>query len=182
VAVAAAVASATAADKGDQKVPDVLNFKMKSLDGKEVDLAKYQGKVVLIVNVASRCGNTPQYKDLQALHEKYSKDGLVILGFPCNQFGKQEPGNNEQIAEFCTKNYGVTFPLFDKIEVNGAGAAPLYKFLTSEVTNPKHAGPVKWNFQKYLIGRDGEVKARIEHRTKPSAPEVVQQIEAELKK
>lgn len=173
-------APAGAADKGD--VPAVLNFKMKSLDGKDVDLSKYQGKVVLIVNVASKCGNTPQYKDLEALYEKYGKDGFVVLGFPCNQFGKQEPGTNEQIAEFCSKNYGVTFDLFDKIDVNGPNAAPLYKFLTSADTNPKHAGKIEWNFQKYLISKKGEVVGKFNHRTKPSAPEVVQAIETELKK
>lgn len=179
---AAAWTPASAAEKGDAKVPAALNFKMKSLDGKDVDLSKYQGKVVLIVNVASRCGNTPQYKDLQTLYDKYGKDGFVILGFPCNQFGKQEPGTNEQIAEFCSKNYGVTFDMFDKIEVNGPSAAPLYKYLTSEETNPKYAGKIEWNFQKYLIGRNGEVVAKFNARLKPSAAEVVQTIEAELNK
>lgn len=173
---------AGAAEKGDKKVPAALNFKMKSLDGKDVDLSKYQGKVVLIVNVASRCGNTPQYKDLEALYEKYGKDGFAILGFPCNQFGKQEPGTNEEIAEFCSKNYGVTFDLFDKIDVNGPNAAPLYKFLTSADTNPKYAGKVEWNFQKYLISKKGEVVGKFKAGTKPSTPEVVQAIETELKK
>jgi glutathione peroxidase len=147
-----------------------------------VDLSKYQGQVVLVVNVASRCGNTPQYKDLQALYEKYGKDGFVVLGFPCNQFGKQEPGTNEQIAEFCSSKYNVTFPMFDKVEVKGPGAAPLYQHLTEKQTNPKHAGPVTWNFQKYLIGRDGQVAGKFDPRKKPSDPEVVQAIETELKK
>lgn len=149
-----------AGEKGGNKVPAVLNFKMTSLDGKEVDLAHYKGKVVLFVNVASACGYTPQYKPLQELYSKYEKDGLVIIGVPCNQFGKQEPGSNADIAEFCKKNYGVTFPMLAKVDVNGKDACGLYKFLTSKDTDPKFAGPIHWNFEKFLVGRNGEVVAR----------------------
>src|SRR5262245_22461191 len=162
---AAAVLSsslAMAAEKGDKKVPEALNFKMKSLDGKEVDLSKYKGKVVLIVNVASKCGYTPQYKGLQALHDKFADSGLVVLGVPCNDFGAQEPGSAEVIKEFCSTKYGVKFPMLSKVTVQGEDAAPLYKFLTSKESNPKFAGPIKWNFTKFLVNRDGEVVKRFE--------------------
>jgi glutathione peroxidase len=159
---------------------DVLNFKMKSLEGKEVDLRQYKGKVVLIVNVASQCGLTPQYEGLQALHDKYASQGLAILGFPCNQFGAQEPGTAQEIRQFCTQNYGVKFDMFDKIEVNGPNAAPLYKLLTSLETKPKGAGPISWNFEKFLIGRDGRVIARFAPRVAPDAPELIQAIESAL--
>jgi glutathione peroxidase len=164
------------------KTPPALNFQMNSLDGKEVNLATYQGRVVLIVNVASKCGLTPQYKQLQALHDKYGKDGLVILGFPCNQFNHQEPGTAAEIQHFCSVKYGVSFPLFAKIEVNGPGACPLYKYLTALDTQPKGAGKIAWNFEKFIVGRNGEVVARFDPHTKPDAPEVIQVIEAELAK
>jgi len=171
------------AGQSDKKsVPPVLKRTMKSLDGKDVDLSKYQDKVLLIVNTASKCGATPQYKDLQALHEKYKDQGLVVLGFPCNQFGAQEPGSALQISEFCTKNYGVTFDMFNKIDVNGKDADPLYKYLTSQKTKPKSAGPVSWNFEKFLINRDGEVAARFATRVNPQSEEVTEAIETELKK
>ncbi len=173
--VCAVVAVAQAAEKS---VPPVLNFKMKSLQGKEVDLSKYQGKVVLIVNVASRCGATPQYDQLQDLHDKYSEKGLSVLGFPCNQFGKQEPGSSEDIAKFCKDNYAVTFDMFDKVDVNGEEAAPLYKLLTSPESDPKFAGKIGLNFEKFLIGRNGEIVARFKTGVKPDAPEVIQAIEA----
>lgn len=160
-----------------------LAVKMKTLDGKEVDLAKrYKGKVVLLVNVASKCGNTPQYRQLQALYDKYGKEGLAIVGVPCNQFGEQEPGTAEEITEFCTKNYGVKFDMLAKVDVNGEDAAPLYKWLTSKETNPEHEGKITWNFEKFLFNRDGEVVARFKPRTHPDAPEVVKAIEAELAK
>lgn len=165
-----------------EKAPPALNFTMKSLDGKEVELKQYLGKVVMVVNVASKCGLTPQYKQLQSLHEKYEKDGLVILGFPCNQFRSQEPGTAEEIQKFCTVNYGVSFPLFAKIEVNGDGACPLYKYLTSLDTKPQGAGKISWNFEKFLLGRNGAVVARFGPRTTPDAAEVVKAIEAELAK
>jgi len=164
------------------KAGPALAFTMASLGGKSVELGQYQGKVVLVVNVASKCGLTPQYKQIQALYEKYKNDGLVILGFPCDQFGHQEPGTSEEIRQFCTLNYGVSFPLFGKIEVNGDGACPLYKYLTALATKPAGAGKIAWNFEKFLVGRDGQVVARFAPRTKPDAPEVIQAIEAELKK
>lgn len=159
-----------------------LKYKMASLDGKEVDLSSYRGKVVMIVNVASKCGLTPQYKQLQALHEKYAKDGLVILGFPCDQFGHQEPGTPTEIRQFCKVNYGVTFPLFAKIEVNGDGACPLYKHLTSLDTKPKGAGKISWNFEKFIVGRNGGVVARFAPPTKPDAAEALKVVEDELAK
>jgi glutathione peroxidase len=165
-----------------KETPAVLNFKMDSLEGKEVDLAKYKGKVVLIVNVASQCGYTPQYKGLEALYKKYSKDGLVVLGFPCNQFGKQEPGDAKEIAEFCEKNYGVTFDLFAKVEVNGKDACDLYKHLTSKETAPKSAGPVKWNFEKFLIARDGTIAGRFESSVTPESEKLTKAIAEELAK
>lgn len=159
-----------------------LAYKMQSLDGKEVDLAKYKGKVVMIVNVASECGLTPQYEQLQALHKKYADKDLAILGFPANEFGKQEPGTNAEISEFCKENYGVEFDMFAKVVVKGEGQCDLYKFLTSRDTNAKFAGDITWNFEKFLVGRDGQVKARFSPRTKPDADEVVKALEAELAK
>ena len=181
--VFAVVASySLAAESAVEKRPVALSFKMNSLDGKEVDLSQYQGQVVMIVNVASYCGNTPQYKQLEALHEKFGKDGLAVLGFPCNQFGGQEPGTAEDIQKFCTTKYKVGFPLFAKIEVNGDGACPLYKYLTALDAQPKGKGAVSWNFEKFVIGRNGDVVARFKPGTKPDAPEVVKVIEAELAK
>jgi glutathione peroxidase len=177
--VAACVSTAEAEEK---KVPAALNFKVKSITGKEVDLSKYQGKVVLVVNTASECGNTPQYKQLEELHEKYGKEGLSVLGFPCNQFGKQEPGSDEDIVKFCESNYKVKFDLFSKVDVNGDSAAPFYKYLTATDAKPRGKGKVKWNFEKFLIGRDGSVVARFEHSTSPDDPAVVKALEAELAK
>src|SRR5262249_41484187 len=148
----------------------------------DVDLAKFQGKVVLIVNVASECGYTPQYKPLQDLYTKYGKDGLVIIGVPCNQFGQQEPGSNQEIAAFCQKEYGVTFPMLAKVEVNGNNACPLYKFLTSKETNPKFAGRITWNFEKFLVNRRGEVAARFAPNVDPEGKEFQTAISAELSK
>ncbi len=170
------------AAKENRDVPPVLNFTMKNLEGKDVNLGDYHGKVVLMVNVASKCGLTPQYKQLQALHERYAAKGLVIIGFPANEFGNQEPGSNEQIAEFCSKNYGVTFPMMSKIVVKGAGQCELYKFLTSKETNPKFAGEITWNFEKFLVNRKGEVVNRFPPRTKPDASDVIKAIEEELAK
>lgn len=175
-------ASSFAADSGTAKAPAALNFKMRSLDGKEVDMGKYQGKVVMIVNVASKCGLTPQYEQLQAISEKYEPKGLAVLGFPCNQFGAQEPGTAQEIKEFCRTKYGVSFPIFAKIEVNGEDACPLYKHLTSLDTKPKGPGKIDWNFEKFIVGRNGEVVARFAPKTKPDAPEVIKVIEAELAK
>jgi glutathione peroxidase len=166
-------------EKGGGKV---LNFKMKDIDGKNVDLAKYKGKVVLIVNVASECGYTPQYKDLQALHAKHAKDGLVILGFPCNDFGGQEPGNEAKVKDFACKTYNVEFDLFSKVKITGKDASPLFRFLTSKDTNPKFAGAVKWNFEKFLVSREGNVVARFASDVNPAGAEFVGAIEKELKK
>ncbi len=152
LAVAVLASAAVASD---------ISFKVKSLDGKEVDLPqKYKGKVLLVVNVASQCGLTPQYTELEAMHEKYAEKGLCVLGFPCNQFGKQEPGTASEIREFCTTKYGVKFDMFEKIEVNGEGACDLYKHLKALSTQPKGAGDISWNFEKFLVGRDGKVVAR----------------------
>jgi glutathione peroxidase len=164
----------------DKKVPEVLNFKMKGIDGKEVDLSKFKGRVVLFVNVASKCGYTKQYKGLEALHEKYARDGLVIIGVPANEFGKQEPGTDDQIADFCKSKYDVQFPMLSKIVVKGEGICPLYEYLTGKETNPKFAGEIKWNFTKFLVGRDGQVVNRFEPKVTPE--EIDPMITAELKK
>jgi glutathione peroxidase len=178
-ALAATCAMAAADDK---KTAGPLQFTVKDIDGKDVDLSQYKGKVVMIVNVASKCGNTPQYKQLEDLNRKYKEQGFVILGFPANEFGKQEPGTDAQIKEFCTSTYQVDFPMFSKIVVKGNGQADLYKYLTSKETDPKHAGDITWNFEKFLIGRDGQIANRFKPKTKPDAPEVVKSIEAELAK
>lgn len=158
----------------------VLRFKMNSLSGDEIDLSQYEGKVVLVVNVASQCGFTGQYEQLQQLHEKYAEQGLAILGFPCNQFLGQEPGTAEEIQEFCRVNYGVTFDLFAKVDVNGEDACEFYQLLTALDTKPKGAGKISWNFEKFLIDRSGKVIARFGSGTKPDAPEVVALIEEAL--
>jgi glutathione peroxidase len=160
-----------------------LDYKMNSIDGKPVDLSQYKGKVVLIVNVASKCGNTPQYKGLEELYKKYKDQGLTVLGFPANEFGGQEPGTNEEIAKFCTQpKYAVDFPMFSKVVVKGEGIVPLYEHLTSAVKDPKYAGDISWNFEKFLIGRDGQVAARFKPKTQPTSDEVVKTIETELQK
>jgi glutathione peroxidase len=169
--------------KGDAKVAPALNFKMKGIDGKEVDLSQYQGKVVLIVNVASQCGYTPQYKGLQATYEKYKDKGLVIIGVPANDFGMQEPGTDAEIAKFCESKYGVTFPMLAKVStIIGDKKVPLYDYLTSEKTDPKFAGEVKWNFTKFLIGRNGEIVNRFDSKVKPESKELTEAVEAELNK
>lgn len=162
--------------------PAALKYKMKDIDGKDVDLAQYAGSVVVMVNVASKCGYTKQYADLQAIFDKYKEQGLVVLGFPANEFGEQEPGSNEEIKSFCTSTYSVTFPMFAKVIVKGDGTCDLYKFLTSTDTDPKFAGEIKWNFTKFLIGRNGEVVARYEPKVKPTSEEMTKAIEAELAK
>ena len=156
----------------------LYDIPLKDINGKETSLKAYRGKVMLIVNVASFCGNTPQYKGLESLYEKYKDKGLVVLGFPCNQFNAQEPGSNEEIKEFCTKNYSVTFPMFDKLEVKGAQQHPLYKELSGK--DSPFPGDVKWNFGKFLVGRDGKIIKRIEPGVKPENPAVVEAIEAAL--
>jgi glutathione peroxidase len=178
----AAPCPAWAGEGEGKKVAPALNFKMMGLDGKTVDLARFQGKVVLLVNVASECGYTPQYKGLQALYKKHGKDGLVIIGVPSNDFGRQEPGNNQQIAAFCKKNYGVEFPMLAKVVVKGQGQVPLYRFLTSKETNPKFAGPIRWNFEKFLIGRSGAVVARFASDVEPESDDLQRAVRTELAK
>ena len=153
---------------------------MKDINGKDVNLADFKGKVVLIVNVASRCGNTPQYKPMEELYEKYKDRGLVIIGFPANNFGAQEPGSNDQIKEFCESTYHVAFPMMSKISVKGDDKAALYDYLTGEKTNGQFAGEIEWNFTKFLVDRNGAVIARIAHRTKPDEPKGVEEIEKAL--
>lgn len=164
------------------ETPEALNFKVKTLSGQDADLSQYKGKVILVVNVASKCGNTPQYEGLQELYDKHAGDGLVVLGFPCNQFGGQEPGSASQIEEFCESKYGVKFPMFEKIDVNGENAHPFYQYLTSYSGNGIQPGPVKWNFEKFVIGRNGDVVARIGARVKPDSKDVVSVLKTELAK
>ncbi len=159
----------------------VYDFTLKDTDGKEVKLEQFRGQVVMLVNVASKCGYTPQYEGLQKIYERYKDRGFTILGFPANNFGAQEPGTNEEIQEFCRINYGVTFPVFAKISVKGEDKHPLYKYLTERETNPEFAGEIKWNFNKFLVGRDGRVIARFDSGDKPEDAKVTQAIEAALK-
>ena len=156
----------------------IYRIPLKDIDGKSASLKPYQGKVLLIVNVASKCGFTPQYTGLEALYEKYKDQGLAVLGFPCNQFGGQEPGTDQEIKTFCSTHYDVTFPLFDKLEVNGAQRHPLYAWLAGG-SSPV-AGDIRWNFTKFLIGRDGKILKRFDSKVKPDSPEMVQAIEAAL--
>jgi len=160
----------------------VLDHTVEDIDGKEVDLSEYKGKVVMLVNVASKCGLTPQYEQLVEIHEKYADQGFTVLGFPANDFLKQEPGTNAEIKEFCSTNFGVDFPMFSKIVVKGEGQNPLYQELTSEEANGELGGEIAWNFTKFLVNKDGEVVARFEPRTKPDAEEVIAKIEEELAK
>ena len=164
------------------KVPEVLNFTMNSLGGQPVNLSKYQGRVVLIVNTASECGYTYQYEGIQALHKKYASQGLSVLGFPSNDFGQQEPGTNAEIQQFCKANYGVEFEMFSKIDVLGESKAPLYRFLTSKSTNPQWAGDVSWNFEKFLIDREGRIVGRFLSAVEPMSAEVTGAVESALAK
>jgi len=156
----------------------LYDIKLKDIDGKDTSLAAYKGKVLLIVNVASKCGLTPQYQGLEALYQKYKDKGLVVLGFPCNQFGGQEPGTNQQIKEFCSSEYNVTFPMFDKLDVNGEKRHALYVALAGKES--PFPGDIKWNFGKFLLGKDGKILKRFEPRTPPGAPEFTQAIEAAI--
>ncbi|MDZ4289014.1 MAG: glutathione peroxidase [Prosthecobacter sp.] len=158
----------------------LYDIPLKDIDGKDTSLKAYQGKVLLIVNVASKCGNTPQYTQLQELHEKFKNEGLVVLGFPANDFGKQEPGTNAEIKDFCSTKYKVSFPMFDKVVVKGPEKAPLYAALTGPES--PFPGDVKWNFGKFLVGRDGKIVARFEPKTKPDDTKVVEAIQTALKK
>jgi glutathione peroxidase len=159
---------------------NVLDFTLNSIDGKPAPLSQYQGKVVLIVNVASRCGYTPQYEGLEKVYEKYKDKGFVILGFPANNFGGQEPGTNEEIKTFCSSKYSVKFPLYSKISVKGDDMHPLYQFLTDKQANPATGGDIKWNFTKFLVGKDGNVIARFEPAVTPESAEVAGAIEKAL--
>jgi len=158
----------------------IYDFMLPSIDGKPAPLGSYKGKVVLLVNVASRCGYTPQYTALEAIYEKYKDRGFVILGFPANNFGGQEPGTNEEIKTFCSSKYSVTFPLYAKVSVKGSDQTPLYRYLTKEA-NPAVAGDIQWNFTKFLVDRDGKVVKRFESAITPDSPEVVSAIERLLK-
>ena len=156
----------------------VYEFLVKGADGKQLALESYQGKVTLIVNVASKCGFTPQYDGLETVYKKYKDKGLVILGFPCNQFGAQEPGSNEEIQSFCQMNYGVSFPVMSKVEVNGDQADPLYQHLKAQAPGILGIEAIKWNFTKFLVGKDGKVIARYAPQTKPE--EIATDIEKAL--
>jgi glutathione peroxidase len=158
----------------------IYSFTLNSIDGKPAPLADYKGKVVLVVNVASQCGYTPQYSALEATYEKYRDQGFVILGFPANNFGAQEPGTNEEIKTFCTRKYSVTFPMYAKISVKGPDQSPLYAYLTKD-TAPGITGDIKWNFTKFLIDRNGNVLQRFEPAVTPDSKEVVSAIEKQLK-
>jgi len=158
----------------------VYNFTLPSIDGEPTSLANYKGKVVLLVNVASRCGFTPQYSALEAIYEKYKDQGFVILGFPANNFGGQEPGTNAEIKSFCSTKYSVTFPMFAKVSVKGDDCTPLYQYLTKQA-NPSLTGDIKRNFTKFLVDRNGNVVARFESPVKPDSPEVTSAIEKFLK-
>ncbi len=184
VAAVAALAGFTATCFAEEKkVTSPLEYKMKDIDGKEVELSQYKGKVVLFVNVASECGLTKQYAGLQELYEKYEKEGFVLIGVPANEFGAQEPGTDAEIKKFCSTKYKVTFPMLSKVVVKGADQVPLYKTLVE--ATPDKDGKVKqvgWNFEKFLIGRDGKVAARFAPTVEPSAAELTKAIKAELEK
>ncbi len=158
----------------------VHDIDLQTLSGEPANLGEFAGSTILVVNVASQCGLTPQYTGLQRLYDQFADRGLVVAGFPCNQFGAQEPGTSEEISEFCSANYNVTFPMFAKIDVNGPGRHPLYTELTEVADAEGKAGDIQWNFEKFLIGPDGKVLARFRPLTEPEAPEVVSAIEASL--
>ncbi len=174
------VSANTVYSKDNQKgaiMKSIYDFVVKDIDGKDVKLEQFKGKAILIVNVASKCGFTSQYEGLQKIYSRYQEQGFVILGFPANNFLGQEPGTNEEIKQFCSLTYNVTFPMFSKISVKGKDIAPLYKFLTEKETNPEFAGNISWNFNKFLVDRDGKIVARFGSRSKPESEEVIQAIE-----
>lgn len=159
-------------------MPSIYDFEADTIDGRRVSLAQYRGHPMLIVNTASACGFTPQFGGLEQLHETYGPRGLVVLGFPCNQFGAQDPGSNEEIGAFCQRNFGVSFPMMAKIDVNGDDAHPLYRWLTAEAPGLLGSKAIKWNFTKFLVGRDGRVLRRYAPQDKPQA--LAKDIEAAL--
>lgn len=161
-------------------VAGMWSIPLKSLRGQPMTLADFQGKAILVVNVASKCGLTPQYATLEALHEKYAAQGFTVVGFPCNQFGGQEPGSAEEIEEFCSTTYGVTFPMTEKIEVNGDGRHPIYSALTPIADADGHQGDIRWNFEKFLISSDGKTVTRFSPKTKPDDPALIAAVEAAL--
>jgi glutathione peroxidase len=158
----------------------IYDLPIADLQGKPLDLGRFRGTATLVVNVASKCGLTPQYAVLEDLHERYAGRGFSVVGVPCNQFGGQEPGSAEEIAEFCSATYGVTFPMTEKVEVNGDGRHPLYRELVDEPDAEGYTGDIRWNFEKFLVGPDGTVRARFGPRTSPDAPEVIAAIESTL--
>ena len=172
--------TATAAENKMDEPNAPLRFKMADIDGNNVDLGQYKGQVLLIVNTASKCGLTPQYKALQAVYEKYRDQGFAILAFPANNCGQQEPGTDEEIKSFCSTNFSVSFPLFSKVSVKGEDICPLYSYLTSEKTDPGFSGEIPWNFTKFLVDRKGRVVARYEPRTTPDDKALAEQIEKAL--
>jgi glutathione peroxidase len=167
-------AASAAADKS------IYDFTLNSIDGQPVPLSAYKGKVLLLVNVASRCGYTPQYAALQSLYEKYKQRGLVIVGIPANNFGSQEPGSNAEIKTFCSAKYHVTFPMMSKISVQGGDQAPLYQFLTDKTAHPQTGGDVQWNFTKFLVASDGHILARFEPDVTPDSPQMTSAVEKAL--
>ncbi|CAN5620688.1 glutathione peroxidase [soil metagenome] len=171
-----------AADSPTTRPTSVLDFTVNDIHGTPVALSKYQGKVLLIVNTASKCGFTPQYDALEKLNEKYGAEGLAVLGFPCNDFGHQDPGTNEEILTFCTSKFNVKFDMFSKVVVKGNEKTPLYEFLISKDTDPKFGGAIGWNFTKFLIGRDGQIAGRFDSKVKPDSELLTKALEAELAK
>jgi len=162
-------------------VKSIYDFTLKSIDGQPVSLSEYRGKVVMLVNVASKCGFTPQYAGLEKLYEKYKSQGFIIVGIPANNFMQQEPGTNEEIKKFCSTKYNVTFPMMSKVSVAGDDKTPLYVFLTDKSTDPKLGGEIKWNFTKFLFDRNGNPVARFEPNVTPESPEVIAAVEGALK-
>jgi glutathione peroxidase len=181
VALAAGWTAAGVCTYGEAAMTNVYDFTVQDIEGKPVSLSAFKGKVLLIVNVASKCGFTGQYEGLQKLYTTYSNRNFAVLGFPANDFLGQEPGTEAEIKSFCTLTYGVTFPMFAKILVKGKDMHPLYKFLTSKETNPEFGGAISWNFNKFLIGRDGATVGRFGSRTKPEDKELVEAVDAALK-
>ena len=167
-------------DVAQAEARSIYDIELPRLDGKPARLSEYEGKVVLAVNVASKCGFTPQYAGLEAIYERYADRGFVVLGFPCNQFFNQEPGSAEKIQEFCSVNYGVTFPLFSKLDVKGSNQHPLYEILSETADDTGKAGSVKWNFEKFLVGRDGRVVRRFRSKVVPEDPQLLGAIDSLL--